>query len=67
FWVQWIANVVPSTHFLRIFRLMFIQHADTYHTYKPLIAMTVIAMVCFLAASMVIAFKNKRAKSERSA
>lgn len=67
FWVQWIANVVPSTHFLRIFRLMFIQHADTYHTYKPLIAMTVIAVVCFLAASMVIAFKNKRAKSECSA
>lgn len=63
-WVQWIANLVPSTHFLRIFRLLFIQHAEVSHTYKPLLAMTVIAVLCFIAASIVIAIKNKRVKKQ---
>ncbi len=62
-WVQWIADVIPSTHFLRIFRLMFIQHADIYHIYRHLIALVIIAIVCFIAASIIIALKIKKMKS----
>lgn len=62
-WVQWIADVVPSTHFLRIFRLMFIQHAENYHTHRALIALLIIAIVCFVAASIVVAMKIRKSKS----
>lgn len=65
-WVQWIADVVPSTHFLRIFRLMFIQQADTYHICSPLFAMVTIAVVCFIVASIVIGLKIKKLRHSES-
>ncbi|MBD1425884.1 ABC transporter permease [Sphingobacterium arenae] len=59
-WVQLIADVIPSTHYLRIFRVMFIQHGENYHTYSGLIAMTIIAVVCFIIATVVLAVKIRK-------
>lgn len=61
-WVQAIANVIPSTHYLRIFRLMFIQHAENYHTNKALLALTLIMVVCFVLAVAVLWFKIRKIK-----
>ncbi|WP_437918323.1 ABC transporter permease [Sphingobacterium sp. LRF_L2] len=63
-WVQWIANAVPSTHFLRIFRLLFIQHAEKYHTYKPLVALSGIALLCFMAAVLLLSIKIRKVKKK---
>jgi len=59
-WVQLIADVIPSTHYLRIFRVMFIQHGENYHTYSGLIAMAIIAAVCFVIATVVLAVKIRK-------
>lgn len=59
-WVQLIADVIPSTHYLRIFRVMFIQHGENYHTYSGLIAMAIIAAVCFIVATVVLAMKIRK-------
>ncbi|QBQ43050.1 ABC transporter permease [Sphingobacterium psychroaquaticum] len=64
-WVQWIANVIPSTHYLRIFRLMFIQHGENYHTDKALIALSIIAIVSFILVVIVLAWKMKKVKAEK--
>lgn len=61
-WVQGIANVIPSTHYLRIFRLMFIQHAENYHTNKALWALTIIMVVCFVLAVVVLWWKIRKLK-----
>ncbi|SFS30733.1 ABC transporter permease [Sphingobacterium wenxiniae] len=63
-WVQAIANVIPSTHYLRIFRLMFIQHAENYHTYTALYYLIGIALVSFLAAWIVLSVKVRKVRKE---
>jgi len=59
-WVQWLANVIPSTHYLRVFRLMFIQHGEKDHTYRALFSLGIIALICLLAALVVITVKIKK-------
>ncbi|WP_333625643.1 ABC transporter permease [Sphingobacterium siyangense] len=63
-WVQAIANVIPSTHYLRIFRLMFIQHAENYHTDKALIALTIIMIISFILAVIILWLKIRKIKKE---
>src|SRR5690606_11534578 len=63
-WVQAIANVIPSTHYLRIFRLMFIQHAENYHTYTALYYLIGIALVSFLVAWIVLSVKVRKVRKE---
>src|SRR5690606_23582609 len=64
-WVQRIAGVIPSTHYLRIFRVMFIQHGEHHHTYSGLIAMATSAAVCFLLATVVLAVKIRKVKTNQ--
>lgn len=61
-WVQGIANAIPSTHYLRIFRLMFIQHAENYHTQGALLALVIITVICLLASVIVIGLKIRKVK-----
>ncbi len=63
-WVQAIANVIPSTHYLRIFRMMFIQHAENYHTDKALIALTIIMVISFILATVVLWLKIRKIKKQ---
>ena len=64
-WVQGIANAIPSTHYLRIFRLLFIQHADRQYTYKALFALSLVAAICFAVATLVVAVKIRRFKRQK--
>lgn len=59
-WVQGIANAIPSTHYLRIFRVMFIQHGDNYHTHQALFALILITLVCLILSVAAIMWKIKK-------
>ncbi len=61
-WVQAIASVIPSTHYLRVFRMLFIQHAESRHTLQPLLYMAIIALLCFVISLVAIAAKVKKTK-----
>jgi len=61
-WVQAIANVIPSTHYLRIFRLLFIQHAENYHTNKALVSLTIIMIISFTLAVVILWMKIRKIK-----
>lgn len=66
-WVQGLANAIPSTHYLRIFRLMFIQHGENYHTYAAVKGLTIIAVVCFVLAIIVLQYKINKVRKESKA
>jgi ABC-2 type transport system permease protein len=59
-WIQHISSVIPTTHYLKIFRLLFIQQAETYHLHKPLLALAIIAAVCFIAAWIILSIKIRK-------
>jgi len=61
-WVQWLANVIPSTHYLKIFRLMFIQHGENYHIYTAVLFLAAISVVCLVVAWAVLSRKIKKAR-----
>lgn len=61
-WVQWIADLIPSTHYLRIFRMLFIQRADAYHTNSAFTAMLIIAAVCFVLSVGLLYVKIRAIK-----
>lgn len=61
-WVQWIADAIPTTHYLRIYRMLFIQQADLYHTHRPLIILCVIAVVCLILSVLLLWLKMRKAK-----
>lgn len=63
-WVQGLANAIPSTHYLRIFRLLFIQHGDNYHTHAALKGLSIIALVCLVLAIIVLQYKINKLKKE---
>src|SRR5699024_2824619 len=52
-WVQSIADLIPLTHYLKVFRLLYLNHAETYHIYPSIIAMAVIALVCLTASGII--------------
>ncbi|TJZ61547.1 ABC transporter permease [Sphingobacterium olei] len=62
-WIQHISSVIPTTHYLKIFRLLFIQQAETYHLHMPLLALAIITTVCFIAAWIILSIKIKKVGS----
>lgn len=63
-WVQFIADLIPLTHYLKIFRLLYLNHADISHIYEPVLAMSIIAVVCLTLSALVLNFKIIRAKNQ---
>lgn len=61
-WVQMIADLIPLTHYLKIFRLIFVEHAATKHIYGPLVNMGVIALVCLSLSVVFLYFKIRKTK-----
>ncbi|HLS31044.1 MAG TPA: ABC transporter permease [Flavobacteriaceae bacterium] len=61
-WVQSIADLIPLTHYLKTFRLLYLNHAETYHIYPSIIAMAVIAVVCLTASGIILFFKIRKTK-----
>jgi ABC-2 type transport system permease protein len=61
-WVQTIADVIPLTHYLHIFRLLFIEHAPTHLIRQPMIALAIIAVVCLAASLLLLYIKIRKHK-----
>lgn len=61
-WVQSIADLIPLTHYLKIFRLLYLNQSGISHIHQPLIAMSVIAVVCLTLSAIILHFKIRRTK-----
>lgn len=61
-WVQYIADLIPLTHYLKVFRLLYLNHADISHIYGPILSMGVIAIVCLTLSAVILHFKIKNVK-----
>lgn len=61
-WVQFIADLIPLTHYLKIFRVLYLNHADISHIYQPLTALILIAVVCLTASAIILFFKIRKTK-----
>lgn len=61
-WVQAIADVIPLTHYLRIFRLLFIEQAPSELICQPMLALGIIAAVCFVLSVLLLHLKIKKVK-----
>lgn len=59
-WVQSLANVIPLTHYLRIFRILFIEHGDPARIHQPMLNLGIILVVCFVLSFVVLYFKIKK-------
>lgn len=63
-WVQLIADLIPLTHYLKTFRLLYLNHAGIEHIYPSLIAMGIIAVVSLSLSVILLHFKIKKAEKE---
>lgn len=61
-WVQFIAELIPLTHYLKTFRLLYLNHAKISQIYTPVIAMAIIAVVCLSLSAIVLYFKIRKTK-----
>ncbi|QQT26760.1 MULTISPECIES: ABC transporter permease [Sphingobacterium] len=65
-WVQVLSDVIPLTHYLQIFRLLFIEQAPAYLIHKPMIALTIIMLICFLLSVLLLYLKIRKIKKQKS-
>lgn len=61
-WVQSIADLIPLTHYLKIFRLLYLNHSGISHIYQPLMAMLIIAVVCLSLSAIILYFKIRKTR-----
>lgn len=62
-WVQTIADMIPLTHYLKIFRLLYLNHSGISHVLSSVWAMASIAVVTLSASVVILHFKIKKEKS----
>lgn len=61
-WVQYIADLIPLTHYLKTFRLLYLNHAGISHIYGSILAMSIIAIVCLSLSAIILHFKIRKVK-----
>ncbi|WP_417199929.1 ABC transporter permease [Bizionia sp.] len=62
-WVQFIAELIPLTHYLKTFRILYLNHASVSHIYAPVIAMSIIAVICLSLSAIILHYKFKKVKN----
>jgi len=62
-WVQTIADIIPLTHYLKIFRVLVIEHGPVSLTRQPIYALGIIFVVCLVFAWVVLAFKIRKERA----
>lgn len=63
-WVQFIADLIPLTHYLKTFRILYLNHSGVSHIYGPVTSMAIIAIVCLTASAIILHFKIRNVKRE---
>lgn len=61
-WVQMIADMIPLTHYLKIFRLLYLNHSGISPIQSSLWALTIIAVVCLTLSAIILHFKIRKTK-----
>lgn len=59
-WVQYIADLIPLTHYLKTFRMLYLNYAGISHIYGPILAMSIIALVCLTLSAIILHYKIKQ-------
>ncbi|GAB1463857.1 ABC transporter permease [Pedobacter sp.] len=59
-WIQYIASVIPLTHFLPIFRLLIIENGPTDLIYPYIYNLLIITAVGFVLSYVALAYKKKK-------
>lgn len=59
-WIQYIANVIPLTHFLPIFRILIIENGPVDLTYPYVINILIIGLICALLSYIALYYKIKK-------
>ena len=59
-WIQYIASVIPLTHFLPIFRLLIIENGPTNLIYPYIYNLLIITAVGFVLSYVALAYKKKK-------
>ncbi|UPS92202.1 ABC transporter permease [Bizionia sp. M204] len=62
-WVQFIAELIPLTHYLKTFRILYLNHASVSHIYAPVKAMSIIAVICLSLSAIILHYKIKKVKN----
>ena len=63
-WVVAIADVIPLTHYLKIFRTLFIEHGNLDYLKDSIWGLAFIAIVCFIASVVFLEIKIRKVKKE---
>ncbi|WP_264566887.1 ABC transporter permease [Flavobacterium sp. N3904] len=58
-WVQSIANVIPLTHFLKIFRILSVENGTLSQTYQSIFNLIIIGTICAILSYIALYFKKK--------
>lgn len=59
-WVQYIADVIPLTHFLKAFRILMVEKGTLSQTWPFIVNMFLIALICASLAYIFLYFKRKK-------
>lgn len=62
-WIQYIANAIPLTHFLKAFRVLLVENGTLANTYPSIMAMILIALVSGLLSVVALYIKRKPYKA----
>nr|WP_284040276.1 ABC transporter permease [Sphingobacterium sp. lm-10] len=60
--IQYIASIIPLTHFLPVFRILIIEDGPAYLTYPYIINMGIIALIAFILAFIALQLKINKIK-----
>lgn len=63
-WVQFIADLIPLTHYLKIFRLLYLNHSGIGPIFGPLLAMLWIALICLTIAAILLYIKIRKTQKQ---
>ncbi|PJR05085.1 ABC transporter permease [Avrilella dinanensis] len=63
-WIQWIAQVIPLTHFLPAFRILIVENGSVTLTYPYIFNMLLIAFIGLILSGVLLYFKRKNVLKE---
>ncbi|HLW40751.1 MAG TPA: ABC transporter permease [Flavobacterium sp.] len=63
-WIQWIAQVIPLTHFLPAFRILIVENGSVTLTYPYIFNMLLIAFIGLILSGILLYFKRKKVLRE---
>ncbi len=61
-WIQYMADVIPLTHFLKAFRILIVENGPVHLTYPSIVNMLIIAVVSFILSFIILKIKIKKVR-----